>query len=139
MSGADQVTWDPERIRKTTGRPDVVVVLTPGRAVDCNTHWMGDPDFLVEIQSPVDQTDEQIPFYSPIGVQELLISERDTHRLQLYRHDGRERAPVQVSEYQGGKWLLRAIVPLAFRRKALRSDPVTEVQRSDRTPGNWII
>src|SRR5262249_19867670 len=27
--------------------PDVVVVLNDSRAVDCTTHWMGGPDFLI--------------------------------------------------------------------------------------------
>ena len=47
--------------------PDVVVVLNGGRAIDCGTHWFGGPDFLVEVQSPRDETDEKIPFYSRIG------------------------------------------------------------------------
>src|SRR5947209_12340649 len=38
--------------------PDVVVVLNDGKAVDCGSHWMGGPDFLVEVQSPGDETEE---------------------------------------------------------------------------------
>ncbi|SRR5216683_4047150 len=119
--------------------PDVVLVLTPGRAVDCNTHWMGGPDFLVEVQSPGDETDEKIPFYGQIGVQELLIVHRDTRQLRLYRHNGTELVQVKPSDFQGGKWLVSAVVPLAFRRRMLRSGPLTEVQRTDGTPGNWTI
>jgi len=43
------------------------------------------------------------------------------------------------SRYQGEMWLVGGIVPIAFRRKVLRSGPVTEVQRTDGTPGNWTI
>src|SRR5215831_2995770 len=75
--------------RKFRG-PDVVVVLSGSRAVDCKTHWMGGPDFLIEVQTPGDQTEEKIPFYSEIGVQELLIVHRDTRQLRLYRHNGTE-------------------------------------------------
>ena len=43
--------------------PDIVVVLKGGRALNCDTHLFGCPDFLVEIQSPGDDTDEKLPFY----------------------------------------------------------------------------
>src|SRR5436305_884473 len=52
--------------------PDVVVVLKDGKAVDCDTHWMGGPDFLIEIESPGDDTYDKIPFYSKLVVRELL-------------------------------------------------------------------
>src|SRR5262249_51812970 len=50
--------------------PDLVVVLNNSRAVDCDTHFYGGPDFLVEIQSPGDDTEEKVPFYGKIGVRE---------------------------------------------------------------------
>src|SRR5262249_46269492 len=37
------------RWEKNFRAPDIVVVLRDSRAVDCTTHWMGGPDFLVEI------------------------------------------------------------------------------------------
>ena len=119
--------------------PDVVAVLTGSRAIDCNTHWMGGPDFLVEVLTPGDQTEEKILFYSQIGVQELLIVHRDTRELRLYRHNSNELVLVKPSDLQGGKWLVSKIVPLAFRRKVLRSGPLTEVQRTDGVAGNWTI
>jgi len=118
--------------------PDVVVVLKSSQAMDCHTHWMGGPDFLIEVQSPSDQTDEKIPFYSELGVQELLIVHRDTRQVRLYRHEGHKLVQTKPSDFQGGKWLVSAIVPLAFRRRVLRNGPVTEVQRMD-APGNWTI
>jgi Putative restriction endonuclease len=119
--------------------PDVVLVLTSSRAIDCNTHWMGGPDFLIEVQTPGDETEEKIPFYSQLGVQELLIVHRDTRHLRLYRHNGQKLVQVKPSDFQGGKWLVSTIVPLAFRRRILRNEPVTEVQRTDASPGNWIV
>ena len=53
--------------------PDLLVVLNNSRAVDSGTHFCGGPDFLVEIQSPRDDTEEKVPFYGKIGVRELLI------------------------------------------------------------------
>jgi Putative restriction endonuclease len=119
--------------------PDVVVVLSGSRAVDCTTHWMGGPDFLIEVQTPGDQTEEKIPFYGEIGVQELLIVHRDTRDLRLYRHNGNELVQIKPADFQGGKWLLSKIVPLAFRRKVLRNGPSMEVQRTDGIAGNWTI
>ena len=45
----------------------------------------GAADFLVEIISPGERTREKIPFYSSLGVVELLIVDRDPWTLELYR------------------------------------------------------
>src|SRR6266702_7121997 len=109
--------------------PDVVAVLKEGRAVDCGTHWMGGPDFLVEVESPEDQIIRKIPFYSKIQVRELLIVHGTTRHLQLYRHDGQQLALVEASDFKGSKWLTSKVLPLAFRRKLVRKQPLTEIQR----------
>ncbi len=119
--------------------PDLVVVLRGGRAVDCDTFLYGGPDFLVEIQTPGDATDEKIPFYSEIGVRELLIIHRDTRALRLLRHDGTELVPVSPTDFRAKKWLVSGVLPLAFRRTAQRGTPRTEVRRTDDTPGTWTV
>jgi Uma2 family endonuclease len=119
--------------------PDVVVAFTNSRAVDCTTHWLGGPDFLVEIESPGDETDQKIPFYSRIRVQELLMIHRDSRRLLLYRHDGRQLVSVDPSPMHGGKWLVSEVVPLAFRRKTPKAGPRTEVRRTDGKSGTWMV
>jgi hypothetical protein len=119
--------------------PDVVVVLNESAAVDCDTHYMKGPDFLAEIQSPGDQTDEKIPFYEQLKVRELLIIHRDTRALKLLRHDGEKLLPVEPSVFRAGKWLVSKVVPLAFRRKSARSGAAIEVERTDGTPGIWTI
>ncbi len=119
--------------------PDIVVVLKEGRAVDCETHWMNGPDFLIEIQSPGEQIDEKIPFYEQLHVRELLIVQRDTRELRLLRHDGRQLTSVQATALQGGKWLVSQVVPLAFRRRAQRGGASIEVQRTDAISGNWLV
>jgi Uma2 family endonuclease len=118
--------------------PDIVVVLNGSRAVDCITHWLGGPDFLVEVQSPRDDTDEKIPFYSAIQVRELLIVHRDTRVLRLYRHDGQQLVLVEPADLQGKDWLASAVVPLAFRRTGRRRGR-TEVRRTDGAPGHWTV
>jgi Uma2 family endonuclease len=126
--------WD-----KNFRDPDVVVVLKGSRAVDCGTHWMGGPDFLVEVQSPGDDTEEKLPFYSQLGVRELLIVHRDTRQLRLLRPDGRQLVEVGPSDFQGKKRLVSEVVPVAFRRKVVRGTPRTEVQRTDEKPGQWLV
>lgn len=119
--------------------PDVVVILNGSRAVDCTTHWLGGPDFLIEIQSPGDDTDQKIPFYSAVQVRELLIIHRDTRALRLYRHDGQQLVLVDPVDFEGKPWLESAVVPLAFRPAGRRRSPRTEVRRTDGTPGRWTV
>jgi Uma2 family endonuclease len=118
--------------------PDVVVVLKGGKAVDCGTHWMGGPDFLIEVQSPGDQTEEKIPFYSELGVRELLIFHRDTRQLRLFRNDDEELVLVGSTPFRDGKWLVSEVVPLAFRRKG-KKYPRVEVARTDGPGGSWTM
>ncbi|HEX4592190.1 MAG TPA: Uma2 family endonuclease [Gemmataceae bacterium] len=113
--------------------PDVVVALNGGRAVE---HWEGGPDFLVDVQSPGDETDAKIPFCGRIGIRELLIIHRDKRRLRLFRNDGTELLRV---EPDAKKWLTSAVVPPAFRRTTAGKKPPTEVRRTDGTPGRWVV
>jgi Uma2 family endonuclease len=119
--------------------PDMVVVLHGGQAVDCGTHWFGGPDFLVEVQSPGDDTDMKIPFYGLIKVQELLIIQRDNRLLRLFRHDGQQLVQVEPSDWRGQKWLRSEVVPLAFRRKGGKGTAATEVRRTDGKRGSWTV
>jgi hypothetical protein len=66
--------------------PDVAVFLRDTKAVNCGTHWRGAADFLVEIISPGERSREKIPFYSSLGVVELLVIDREPWTLELYRH-----------------------------------------------------
>ncbi len=119
--------------------PDMVVVLNNGLAIDCRTHFCGGPDFLMEIQSPGDETEEKIGFYSRLKVQELLIIHRDSRQLRLYRHNGQELVLVSPSPFQGEKWLLSQVVPLAFRRVVRGRQRFVEVLRTDGVEGHWLV
>jgi Uma2 family endonuclease len=119
--------------------PDVVVVLNGGRAIDCGTHWMGGPDFLIEIASPGDETEEKIPFYTQLQVRELLIVGRDTRELRLYRHDGQQLALVPPSAFRRKPWLVSQVVPLAFRQVDSDQGPRMEVRRTDGKRGSWSV
>jgi Uma2 family endonuclease len=119
--------------------PDMVVVLNKSRAIDCGTHFYGGPDFLVEIQSPGDDTEEKVPFYGKIGVRELLIIHRDKRTLRLLRLEGDELVLVQPSVLKGKEWLVSTVLPLAFRRNVSRGIPRTQVRRTDGKPGRWTV
>jgi Uma2 family endonuclease len=119
--------------------PDLVVVLNNSRAVDCGTHFCGGPDFLVEIQSPGDDTEEKVPFYGKIGVRELLIVHRDKRTLRLLRLEGGELILVEPSVLEGKEWLVSAVLPLAFRRTTSKGVARTQVRRTDGDPGLWTV
>jgi Uma2 family endonuclease len=119
--------------------PDIVVVLNNSNAVDCDTHLFGGPDFLVEVESPGDDTEEKVPFYSKIGVRELLIIHRDKRTLRLLRHDAQELVLVKPAALEGKEWLVSEVLPLAFRRTVARGVPRTLVRRTDGGQGQWTV
>jgi Uma2 family endonuclease len=50
----------------------------------------GPADLVVEIRSPGDETDEKLPWYAALGVGEVLVIDRDTLAVALFRTvDGR--------------------------------------------------
>ena len=120
--------------------PDIVVVFSGSKAVDRGTHWFGGPDFLVEVRSgKADVVEEKLPFYAKIGVRELLVVDRDSRELTLYRSVGETMEPVPMTAIAGKKWLASDVIPLAFRRKTAAGTVQTEVTRTDGKPGNWTF
>jgi Uma2 family endonuclease len=119
--------------------PDLVVVLNEGKAVRHRTHIQGGPDFLVEIESPGDDTEEKVPFYGEIGVRELLIIHRDKRTLRLLRLERGELVLVRPSSFEGKEWLVSEVLPLAFRRAARKGAPLTQARRTDGEPGLWAV
>jgi Uma2 family endonuclease len=119
--------------------PDLVVILNNSKAIDCKTHMFGGPDFLVEVESPGDDTEDKVPFYSKIGVRELLIIHRDKRTVRLLRHDDEDLLEVRPILLEGKQWLVSEVLPLAFRRTTSKGIARTEVRRTDGQPGNWII
>jgi len=119
--------------------PDLVIVLKNSRAVSHSAHLQGGPDFLVEIESPGDDSEEKVPFYGRLGVRELLLIHRDKRTLRLLRLEGEELVLVPGSGLEGKRWLVSAVIPLAFRRTLRSGKPVTEVRRTDTKPGLWTV
>ncbi len=115
--------------------PDVAVFLHEGKAINCGTHWRGPADFLVEIISPGERTRDKIPFYSSIGVVELLIVDRDPWALELYRHQAGQLVAVGRSTLANPDVLASGTTGLTFQLLPGDPRPKIEVKQpaSDRT------
>jgi Uma2 family endonuclease len=111
--------------------PDVAVVLKENRAKDCGTHWCGGPDLLVEIISPHDHSREKLPFYSRIGVREVLIVDRAPWALELYDLDLGQLKLVARSTPNDAVQLQSRVLPLNFRLIPGDARPVIEVAHRD--------
>ncbi len=106
--------------------PDVVVFLANTAAENRDTHWTGAADFVIEITSPGDRTHEKIPFYSRLGVRELLIVNRQSWTLELYRQQQGSLQKAGESRPDRSDVLTSEVVPLAFR--LLPGDPRPQIE-----------
>jgi len=118
--------------------PDVAVFLPGNRAEKFEAHYRGAADFLIEVVSPRDDTREKIPFYSSLGVRELLIIDRYPWSLELHRHNGRELVLAAKSNAEQSEILASAVLPLCFR--LLPAEPRPEIQITEPGGGrNWSL
>lgn len=108
--------------------PNVVVFLADTAAQNHNTFWIGPADFIVEITSPRDRTYEKIPFYSRIGVRELLILNRQSWTLEFYRYQDGGLQKVGESTVERPEVLSSERLPLEFRLIAGENRPQVEVR-----------
>lgn len=111
--------------------PDLAVFLNETRAKNCGTHWMGGPDFAVEIRSPGDETLLKIPFYEQVGTRELLIIDREPWSLVLYRLGDNGLVTAGRSDLDSPESIRSEVVPVSFRlvTGAEREDwPAIEVE-----------
>ena len=118
--------------------PDVAVFLRDTQAENCDTHWRGAADFLIEITSPGDRTHEKIAFYNRIGVHEVLIVNRETWTLELYqRQEGKLQKTVE-SRLPECATLTSCKVPLTFQLCPGEKRPTIKVAHpaGDRT---WLL
>jgi Uma2 family endonuclease len=111
--------------------PDVCVFLRGGRAQNRVTHFLGGPDFVVEIISPDDRSREKLGFYAAIGVRELLLIDRSPWRLELYQLRGDQLAQVGESSLDDPTTLTSSVLPLRFGFVPGTPRPQIEVTHSD--------
>jgi Uma2 family endonuclease len=110
--------------------PDVAVFLRDTKARNCGTFWLGGPDFAIEITSPRDRSHEKLPFYAEVGVREVLIVNRTTWQLELYRRVADELQLAATATVENGVALIPATVPLTYSLAAGLERPQIIVQDS---------
>jgi Uma2 family endonuclease len=98
--------------------PDVVVYLDGNPAVNHGTHWLGGPDFLVEIISPADVARDKFDFYAMVSTREVLIVGRDPWALELYQLAAGTLQPAGRSDLANPAVLASGVLPLTFQLQA---------------------
>jgi Uma2 family endonuclease len=118
--------------------PDVVVFMKGTSARNCDIHWVGGPDFAVEVRSPGDRTRDKLPFYASVNVRELLIVERRPWSVELYRLTSGALAPVGLSTADAAVTLNSEVLPLSFRLIPASPRPTIEVAHRE-TKQLWSV
>ena len=108
--------------------PDVAVLLKSGKAQNFGTYCRGAADFLVEITSGDERVREKLPFYSRLGVRELLVVDRSSWTLELYRWQEGALRLVGQSSAEASQVMLSQVVPLQFELVAASPRPRIEVR-----------
>jgi Uma2 family endonuclease len=118
--------------------PDVAVFLSGTKAVDCRTHWRGPADLLVEITSPGDRVRDKLPFYSRLGVRELLVLTRKPWKLHFFqRHEGKLKR-TQEATLDSPAAIVATVLPLTFRLVGAVPRPKIEVAHTVSTQ-KWLV
>jgi Uma2 family endonuclease len=95
--------------------PDVLVYLAGNPAVDHGTHWVGGPDFLVEIISEGEDPHAKFAFYAAVNTREVLVVERDPWAVELFTLSNGALVSAGRSEVSNGQVLSSAALGLTFR------------------------
>ncbi len=118
--------------------PDVAVFLNGTSAVNRNTHWVGGPDFAIEILSENDRSRAKLDFYASVGIRELLLVDRDPWCLELYRLQNGRLNEVGRLESPASPPLVSEVVPLTFRMIPGGARPQIEVWSRDLNQ-TWLV
>ena len=111
--------------------PDVAVYLKENRAEPRGAYWLGGPDFAVEIVSPDDRSREKLDFYAKVGVQELLLIDREPWGIELYQRREMDWVLTETSAPDRPELVTSAVLPLRFRLVLGPSRPSIEVLHED--------
>ena len=95
--------------------PDVVVFLKGTAAVDLDTHYLGGPDFAVEVISPGEPPTAKFAFYESIGTREVMVLHRDPWRLELFTLQGGRLVLAGASELPASIVVPSAALGLTFQ------------------------
>ena len=123
--------------KKNYRAPDVVVTLGDSKAQNHGTHWTGAVDFIVEVVSRYDRSRRKVPFYSRIGVRELLLVERHPWCLRFYRHTGTKLELAGTAELDASTPLDSEVIP--FRFELVSSDERPQIRLTHKSDGRiWL-
>jgi Uma2 family endonuclease len=111
--------------------PDVVVFLKGTKSRNLGTHWIGGPDFAVEVVSRNDRSREKLDFYAKVGTRELLLVDRFPWSLELYRLIDGVFALVGKSDPDNPAVLVSEVLPLSFRLIDGDPRPTIEIAHAD--------
>jgi len=118
--------------------PDVAVFLNGNPAQNRQTHWLGGPDFAVEILSRNDRAREKRPFYAKVGTRELLVIDRDPWALELYRLENGQLLLSEKATVENPVILTSSVLPLSFTLSGEPASSHIEVAHAD-SRQRWSI
>jgi len=105
----------PERWDQDYRIPDVSVML-PDRVPQGEAMFVR-PNVVFEVRSPGDETYEKLPFYAEIGVEAVVVVERDTKAVQVFALSG---ASFVLAPPSADGWTL--IAPIGVELRAESTD-----------------
>ncbi|MBW3595683.1 MAG: Uma2 family endonuclease [Planctomycetes bacterium] len=117
--------------------PDVAVFLNDSPAENCGTHWLGGPNLAVEVVSRHDRSREKLDFYARVGVEELLVIDREPWRLELYRLREGRLEEAGVSTVDNPQPLKTHTTPIAWRLLTAQPRPQVELTHDDGR--RWVV
>ncbi len=127
-----------QRWEKNFRCPDIAVFLNDTAAINCDTHWLGGPDFAIEVASRRERVARKLRFYAKVQTRELLIVERYPWSLKLYRLEDAELRLAGDSTVGSETWLASLVLPLSFRMIEGVKRPRLEVRHSDGRQ-SWMV
>ena len=133
----NNVSDDRDDWTKNYRCPDLTVFLPGNPAEDRETHWLGGPDFAVEIVGKGDRAWDKFDFYAKVGVREFLYVERRPWFLELYRREGTTWTIAGRSDLETSAKIDSTVLPLSFRLIAAQPRPRVEITAADGR-GPWL-
>ena len=118
--------------------PDVAVALNDSDVIDCDTHWLGGPDLLVEVISKGDQTRDKIQWYGQLRVKELLVIDRYPWSIDLFRLQQDALIKVGQADVDNDLVLTCVTIPVNLRLRAGEKRPQIEVVARE-TDKTWMV
>ena len=118
--------------------PDIAVFMPGNPAENRETHFLGGPDFLVEVVSKYDRSRRKLDFYASVGVREVLFVNRDPWRLDLYKLGDGKLELAATSLRDGAIAIESDVLGMSFRLEP--SEPRPRIEATDlQTKNQWLI